>query len=80
MPPFVFTYELAANGRTLVGGDILAKVVEKALKGAEILYTLQLPSGNRLLSLFPSHRNHALGEEVRVRIDAQHLICFPHQG
>jgi iron(III) transport system ATP-binding protein len=61
-------------------GDILAKVVEKAFKGAEILYTLQLPSGNRLLSLFPSHRNHALGEEVRVRIDAQHLICFPHQG
>jgi iron(III) transport system ATP-binding protein len=61
-------------------GDILAKVVEKAFKGAEILYTLQLPSGSRLLSLFPSHRNHALGEEVRVRIDAQHLICFPHQG
>lgn len=61
-------------------GDVLAKVVEKAFKGAEILYTLQLPSGSRLLSLFPSHRNHALGEEVRVRIDAQHLICFPHQG
>jgi iron(III) transport system ATP-binding protein len=61
-------------------GDVLGKVVEKAFKGAEILYTLQLPSGSRLLSLFPSHRNHALGEEVRVRIDAQHLICFPHQG
>lgn len=61
-------------------GDILTTVVEKAFKGAEILYTLQLPSGSRLLSLFPSHRNHALGEAVRVRIDAQHLICFPHQG
>ncbi len=60
-------------------GDILAKVVEKAFKGAEILYTLQLSSGSKLLSLFPSHRNHALGEQVRVRIDAQHLICFPHQ-
>jgi iron(III) transport system ATP-binding protein len=61
-------------------GNVLARVVEKAFKGAEILYTLQLPSGSRLLSLFPSHRNHTLGEEVRVRIDAQHLICFPHQG
>jgi iron(III) transport system ATP-binding protein len=61
-------------------GNVLARVVEKAFKGAEILYTLQLPSGSRLVSLFPSHRNHALGEEVRVRIDAQHLICFPHQG
>jgi iron(III) transport system ATP-binding protein len=61
-------------------GEVLTRVVEKAFKGAEILYTLQLSSGRRLLSLFPSHRNHALGEEVRVRIDAQHLICFPRQG
>lgn len=55
-------------------------VVERAFKGAEILYTLQTDQGTRLLSLFPSHRNHALGENVRVRIDAEHLICFPHQA
>ena len=61
-------------------GDIAATVVEKAFKGAEILYTLQTDQGTRLLSLFPSHRNHALGEQVRVRIDAEHLICFPHQA
>lgn len=60
-------------------GDIHATVVEKAFKGAEILYTLQTDRGTRLLSLFPSHRNHATGEKVRVRIEAEHLICFPHQ-
>ncbi len=60
-------------------GDIRATVVEKAFKGAEILYTLQTDRGTRLLSLFPSHRNHAMGEQVRVRIEAEHLICFPHQ-
>lgn len=60
-------------------GPIKATVVEKAFKGAEILYTLQTDQGTRLLSLFPSHRNHAMGEQVRVRIEAEHLICFPHQ-
>lgn len=59
-------------------GDVEATVVERAFKGAQILYTLQTDRGTRLLSLFPSHHNHGLGEQVRVRIEAEHLICFPH--
>jgi len=58
-------------------GEIEALVKDKAFKGAEILYTLELPTGTRLLSLFPSHYDHHLGETVRVRMDAEHLICFP---
>ena len=58
-------------------GEIEAKVRDKAFKGAEILYTLELPTGTRLLSLFPSHYDHHLGDTVRVRMDAEHLICFP---
>ncbi len=58
-------------------GDIEAIVKDKAFKGAEILYTLELPTGTRLLSLFPSHHDHHLGDSVRVRMDAEHLICFP---
>lgn len=58
-------------------GDISAVVRDKAFKGAEILYTLELPTGTRLLSLFPSHYHHHLGDTVRVRLDAEHLICFP---
>ncbi len=58
-------------------GEIEAKVKDKAFKGAEILYTLELPTGTRLLSLFPSHYDHHLGDTVRVRMDAEHLICFP---
>jgi iron(III) transport system ATP-binding protein len=60
-------------------GEISAVVKDKAFKGAEILYTLELPTGTRLLSLFPSHDDHHLGDTVRVRLDAEHLICFPHQ-
>ena len=58
-------------------GNIEAVVKDKAFKGAEILYTLELPTGTRLLSLFPSHYDHHLGDTVRVRMEAEHLICFP---
>ena len=58
-------------------GELQAKVVEKAFKGAETLYTLRLPTGATLLSLFPSHRDYRLGDEVRVRVAADHLISFP---
>jgi iron(III) transport system ATP-binding protein len=59
------------------GGEIEATITDRAFKGAEILYTLELPSGTRLLSLFPSHHDHHRGERVRVRVEAEHLICFP---
>ena len=58
-------------------GEIEAVIKDKAFKGAEILYTLELPTGTRLLSLFPSHHDHHLGDSVRVRMEAEHLICFP---
>ncbi|MHB8915049.1 MAG: ABC transporter ATP-binding protein, partial [Thiobacillus sp.] len=38
---------------------MLAEVENKAFRGAEFLYTLKLPSGQRALSLVPSHHNHA---------------------
>ena len=59
------------------GGNIEAIVKDKAFKGAEILYTLELSTGTRLLSLFPSHHDHHMGDTVRVRLNAEHLICFP---
>jgi iron(III) transport system ATP-binding protein len=54
-----------------------AQVVQKAFRGAEILYTLRLRSGGRVLSLFPSHADHALGERVGIRVQADHLVAFP---
>ncbi len=56
--------------------ELKAKIVQRAFKGAEILYTLELPSGSRILSLFPSHSNHSIGETVGIRIEADHLVAF----
>ena len=54
-----------------------AQVVHKAFRGAEFLYTLQLPSGGRVLSLVPSHHDHAIGEPIGIRLDMSHLVAFP---
>jgi len=53
-----------------------AEVVAKAFRGAEFLYTLKLPSGERVLSLVPSHHNHAIGEKIGIRLDVDHVVVF----
>ncbi len=54
-----------------------AEVVRKAFRGAQFLYTLRLPSGAELLALVPSHHNHAIGERIGIRLDADHIVTFP---
>jgi iron(III) transport system ATP-binding protein len=57
-----------------------AEVLHKAFRGADILYTLRLESGAEVLSLVPSHHNHALGEKIGIRLDADHVIAFKKPG
>ncbi|MFO1323416.1 MAG: ABC transporter ATP-binding protein [Burkholderiales bacterium] len=54
-----------------------AEVCAKAFRGAEFLYTLKLGSGTRVLSLVPSHHNHALGERIGIRLAIDHVVAFP---
>ncbi len=53
-----------------------ATVLHKAFRGAEFLYTLQLPQGGRVYSLVPSHHNHALGEKIGIRLELDHLVAY----
>jgi iron(III) transport system ATP-binding protein len=57
-----------------------AKVVAKAFRGAEFLYTLELASGTRVLCFAPSHHDHALGEQLGIRVEVDHLVMFPQPG
>jgi iron(III) transport system ATP-binding protein len=57
-----------------------AEVVHKAFRGAEILYTLRLASGRKVLALVPSHHNHALGERIGIRLDVDHVVAFHPEG
>jgi len=56
---------------------LLAEVENKAFRGADFLYTLRLPSGQRALSLVPSHHDHAIGEKIGIRLAADHVVAFP---
>ena len=57
--------------------ELRAETLQKAFKGAEILYTLRLPSGGQVLALFPSHADHPVGATVGIRVQADHLVAFP---
>jgi len=54
-----------------------AQVVRKAFRGADFVYTLRLASGREVLALVPSHHDHAVGESIGIRLDADHVITFP---
>jgi len=53
-----------------------AKVVRKAFRGADFLYTLELDNGEQILSLVPSHHDHGLEEKIGIRLEADHVVTF----
>jgi iron(III) transport system ATP-binding protein len=57
--------------------ELRAEVVERAFRGAQFRYKLRLPSGATALTFVPSHHDHAIGELIGIRLDAQHLVGFP---
>ncbi len=57
--------------------ELKAEVVERVFRGAQFRYKLKLPSGATALSFVPSHHDHAIGERIGIRLDAQHLVGFP---
>lgn len=58
---------------------LLGQVMKKAFRGADILYTLRLENGGTVLSLVPSHHNHAIGERIGIRLTIDHVISFPRE-
>jgi iron(III) transport system ATP-binding protein len=59
---------------------VTAQVLAKAFRGAEFLYTLRLDSGATVLSLVPSHHNHAIGERIGIRLELDHVVAFRREG
>ncbi len=55
---------------------LTAEICARTFRGAEFMYTLRLPSGAQLLSLVPSHHDHAIGERIGIRIEPDHVVAF----
>jgi len=47
-----------------------ARLVRKAFRGAQYLYTLELASGQTVLARVPGHHQHALGDWIGLRVRA----------
>ncbi len=55
---------------------ISSKVVKKVFSGSATLYTLQLPTGSLVESLFPSHHDYKVGDTLNIQAEVEHLIAF----
>jgi iron(III) transport system ATP-binding protein len=58
-------------------GPGVAVIEERLFRGANFLYTLELPDGTRLPSLKASHEHYSPGAKVNLRADFTHLVLFP---
>jgi len=57
-------------------GVVDAVVVEREFKGADNVYTVELPSGVRVRSVQPSTRIYNTGDRVRISAFPDHIVLF----
>jgi iron(III) transport system ATP-binding protein len=56
---------------------VQAKIIRKAFRGSEFLYTLKLKTGEMVLAHVPSHHDHQVGEWIGIRPEVDHVVTFP---
>ncbi|MFC4418696.1 ABC transporter ATP-binding protein [Cupriavidus pampae] len=56
------------------------RILDKAFRGANILYTLQLDDGSRVLALVPSHHDLPVGATLGLRVEADDVVAFPRSS
>ena len=56
--------------------DILATIISKRFRGSHFLYRVKLESQQELYCFASSHHNHAIGENIGIKLDLDHLVIF----
>ena len=59
--------------------DWQLEVVNRAFRGSHFLFTLKLPSGEKVLCMSQSHHDHPIGSKLGVKLEMDHAIVFPWQ-
>ncbi len=59
---------------------LMAQIENKTFRGAEFLYTLKLPSGAKALTLVPSHHDHAIGEQIGIKLAVDHVVAYRREA
>ena len=55
---------------------VKARILRKAFRGSEFLYTLELASGQTVMAHVPSHHDHKIGEWIGIRAQVDHVVTF----
>jgi iron(III) transport system ATP-binding protein len=55
---------------------VKAKVFKRIFRGSHFLYVLDFDNGLRILSLVPSHHEHAEGDYIGLLMDLDHAVAF----
>lgn len=53
-----------------------ATITRKLFAGTSTLYTLLLPTGSHIEASLPSHHDFAIGHQINIKVEADHLIAF----
>ncbi|MGD9016659.1 MAG: ABC transporter ATP-binding protein [Desulfobacterales bacterium] len=53
-----------------------AEILQKHFRGPSILYMLKLSSGERVLSIVPSHHDHRIGDSIGIRTRVEEIVLF----
>lgn len=56
--------------------EMTATVLSKVFRGANFLYQLGLDNGEKVLSLIPSHHDHAIGSRIGIIPDLAHVVVL----
>ncbi len=80
--------EMNFNGSVLIrpedvihddSSGVKAKVLRRTFRGPNIMYDLQLISGETIQALVPSYCEHETGELIGIRTDVRHIVLFDEQ-
>jgi iron(III) transport system ATP-binding protein len=55
---------------------VQAKIIRKAFRGSEFLYTLELKTGEQVMAHVPSHHDHKISEWIGIRAEVDHVVTF----
>ncbi|MEE9447337.1 MAG: ABC transporter ATP-binding protein [Arenicellales bacterium] len=55
---------------------LTARIVSREFHGSNYMYTLELESGTKILSMVHSHHRHAMGEQLGIELELDHLVVF----
>ena len=59
---------------------VRGRIMRKAFRGSEFLYTLRLSTGETVMAHVPSHHAHEVGEWVGIRVAMDHVVTFAREA